>query len=446
MDLNLTTTIMPSASPELPEARGNAKGDDTSALPFDLALQSELQLLAPLLADVPGEKSTEGPETPDLLDALAASDPQQSGRPDVQLAILTTADPAAVPSTPTTPQLILPPLASPLPPPPADQALAASKPTSAAATVATATLAPMATAQHRALEAAPTAVAERTAEKTPARITGVATLAATPAAAVPADKALDVTSPLAALATHAPTPAHPEAPTARPRLPEMSHEAASDKPYERGEPAARTQPASAPAIEVERAPVRVEQPIAADVARPEAPVATAPSANVSSAPAGAFTAPPPVSQFTAPQASAVATAHIPTPLGHAEWAGQLREKIVWLVDRQQQTAEIHIHPAHLGPVEVMLTLNDDRTSIAFVSPHPAVREAIESSFSDLRATLEERGLNLGHASVSADARDAREQLPQNAQPGRRFAGGVAAGVETPVQRTLLQRGLVDTFA
>jgi flagellar hook-length control protein FliK len=190
--------------------------------------------------------------------------------------------------------------------------------------------------------------------------------------------------------------------------------------------------------------VRPEQPFGVDVARPEAPTATAPTANLSTAPAAAFTAPS-VSQFTSPQTAAVATAHVQTPIGQAEWANQFREKVVWLVDRQQQTAEIHIHPAHLGPVEVMLTLTDDRTSIAFVSPHPAVREAIESSFADLRATLEERGLNLGHASVSADARDAREQLPQNAQSGRRLPGG-AVGVETPVQRTLAQRGLVDTFA
>jgi flagellar hook-length control protein FliK len=445
MDLNLMTTIMPSASPELPDARGNAKAEDASVLPFELALQAELQLLAPMLEDVPGEQSTDAGATADLLDALTASDPQQSGRPESQLAILTPPDPSAVAPTPTTPQLILPPLPPTLPLPPADQALPASKPTSAQASVGSATLAPMVMAQLKPAEVTPTSTAERTAEKPPARVTGVSTPTARAAAGIPADEALDVTSPLAAFPPQAHASAQPEGPTVRPRLPGMAHEASSDRPHERAESPARTQPLDAPAIEVERAAVRVEQPVVADVARPEAPAAPAPAANVSTTPAAAFTTAPAVAQYT-PTQPAAATAHIPTPLGHAEWASQLREKVVWLVDRQQQTAEIHIHPAHLGPVEVMLTLNDDRTSIAFVSPHPAVREAIESSFADLRATLEERGLNLGHASVSADARDAREQLPQGAQAGRRFMGGGAAGVETPVQRTLVQRGLVDTFA
>ena len=76
-----------------------------------------------------------------------------------------------------------------------------------------------------------------------------------------------------------------------------------------------------------------------------------------------------------------------------------------------------------------------------------VREAIEASFPDLRATLEERGLALGHASVSADSKDAREQLPQDAQPGRRLPGSLLTAEESHIQRrVLLQRGLVDTFA
>jgi flagellar hook-length control protein FliK len=117
-----------------------------------------------------------------------------------------------------------------------------------------------------------------------------------------------------------------------------------------------------------------------------------------------------------------------------------------LVDRQQQTAELHIHPPHLGPVEVMLTLNDEKTSIAFVSAHPAVREAIEASFADLRATLEQRGLALDHSSVSADAQDAREQLSQNAESARRLGGKVAATADEPQRSRLAHYGLVDTFA
>ncbi len=438
------TAMVAPASAEPPDARASLKGEDADALPFELALQTELELLAPL-ADVALGKGIDAGETSDLTDALTASDKSDSSQPACSLAILAAAESLLQP-TAATPQLILPALTPPPPPPlatpSAEEPVAPAIAAATSATAASATLVPMAMAQLRSAEPASTGPVERASEKTFARHTGVAAIPTATPAAEPGEKGLEGPGAGSTGASEVPRDAGP-APT-RPRLPETANEAQPDKRHVRGESPTEVQ-ASAPRVEAERAPVRLEQPLAVEM-RPDAPVTPSPAANVSTTPAPTFTAPH-VSQYTAPQSPAAATAHIQTPFGQTEWTEQFREKVVWLVDRQQQTAELHIHPPHLGPVEVMLTLNDDRTSIAFVSPHPAVREAIEASFADLRATLEERGLNLGHASVSADARDAREQLPQNAQSsGRRFPGGIATAEDMPLQRALLQRGLVDTFA
>lgn len=148
-------------------------------------------------------------------------------------------------------------------------------------------------------------------------------------------------------------------------------------------------------------------------------------------------------------AQAPVTARIDTPLGASGWGEAFQQKIVWLVDRQQQSAELHINPPHLGPVEVSLSMGEEGTHVAFASPHAAVREAIEASLADLKTALGEKGLALGQATVGADSQAAREQLQGEARSGSaggRNGGTGEAPVELPVPPRAVQRGLVDIFA
>jgi flagellar hook-length control protein FliK len=152
------------------------------------------------------------------------------------------------------------------------------------------------------------------------------------------------------------------------------------------------------------------------------------------------------------------TAKVDTPLGTAGWGDAFNQRIMFLVDRQQQSAELHINPPHLGPVDIMLNLNNDTASLAFVSPHAAVREAIEASLPDLQTALNQRGLEMAQTLVSADSSSAREQFSQaTADAGsgnggrdgsRQNRGGPATGplvVDAP-RRVVASRGLVDIFA
>jgi flagellar hook-length control protein FliK len=144
---------------------------------------------------------------------------------------------------------------------------------------------------------------------------------------------------------------------------------------------------------------------------------------------------------------AVTSARIDTPLGAPGWAEGFQQKMVWLVDRQQQSAELHINPPHLGPVEIMLNIGEDGARITLCSPHASVRAAIEASLPELRAAFDERGLTLGEATVSADSGAAREQFARAQRGDRAPEGGTPAALVTEsvnVQAT--RRGLVDIFA
>jgi len=99
------------------------------------------------------------------------------------------------------------------------------------------------------------------------------------------------------------------------------------------------------------------------------------------------------------------------PVGQPRWGGDFAQKIVWLTSQHHQVAEIHLNPAHLGPVDVMLNISQDQATVQFVSPHLAVREAIEAALPKLREMMAENGIQLGNVMVGAESfqQDNRQQ-------------------------------------
>jgi hypothetical protein len=92
---------------------------------------------------------------------------------------------------------------------------------------------------------------------------------------------------------------------------------------------------------------------------------------------------------------------VATPLGHPGWDAEMSERIVWMTSKSMSSAEIHLNPPNLGPVEVRISLNQDQqASIQFVSPHAAVREALEAAMPKLRDLFGAQQLSLADVSVS----------------------------------------------
>ncbi|MCB4360880.1 flagellar hook-length control protein FliK [Quatrionicoccus australiensis] len=157
-------------------------------------------------------------------------------------------------------------------------------------------------------------------------------------------------------------------------------------------------------------------------------------------------------QKQATQAQSVST-EVSTPLHADNWSNNFSEKIVWLAKNDQQTAQININPPQLGPVQITLQINGDQASAIFASPHAEVRQAIESSLSQLKEMLAGAGINLGQADVGANMAQQNREAPFQSANGNRSTGEnailpgigntVDSTVSTPVQRG---RGMVDLFA
>jgi flagellar hook-length control protein FliK len=163
-----------------------------------------------------------------------------------------------------------------------------------------------------------------------------------------------------------------------------------------------------------------------------------------------------VSPTTNPNAIAAASTALTPQVGTPDWDEALSQKVVFLSNAHQQTAELTLNPKDLGPLQVVLQVADNHAHALFVSQHQQVREAVEAALPKLREAMEQGGIGLGSASVSDGfARQTAQQgqdggSASSSRGGRSGRGGDTAGSDgavsvanVPVRRTV---GLVDTFA
>lgn len=162
------------------------------------------------------------------------------------------------------------------------------------------------------------------------------------------------------------------------------------------------------------------------------------------------------SDGVAPSAAApAATVAVESRVASPGWGAELGQKVVWLASQQQQVAHINVTPPQLGPIEIRLNLAHDQASATFVSPHAAVRDAIEAALPRLREMLAESGLTLGNVDVSAHSfGHARQDQARGEPTARGFVPEAASAVGALSGAALGSRaaglrggeGLVDIFA
>lgn len=139
---------------------------------------------------------------------------------------------------------------------------------------------------------------------------------------------------------------------------------------------------------------------------------------------------------------------IPLPFAQPGWEQGLGNRVMWMVNQQVQTAELRMNPAHLGPLEVRISIRDDQASVSFVSAHGHVREALQAAIPQLRDMLGENGLNLSNVNISqhsfADARQRPDHPSSDAGNGQ---GNSASGeLQDEAPLALVRLGLVDDYA
>jgi flagellar hook-length control protein FliK len=171
-----------------------------------------------------------------------------------------------------------------------------------------------------------------------------------------------------------------------------------------------------------------------------------PGAQATTTPAATPTSPPLVA--TPGDPARMPVLDVDTPMGHQAWRDAVGHHVTWMADQGISRAELRLNPAHLGPIEVRVSVQNDQVNVSFHASHAATREALESSLPRLRELLGDSGLSLGQASVSqqfAGGERAPEHAASSDRGGEFRVDREAAQIETPIT-TRVRVGLLDAYA
>lgn len=150
--------------------------------------------------------------------------------------------------------------------------------------------------------------------------------------------------------------------------------------------------------------------------------------------------------------SAPSSAGIPQQVGTPHWDTGLGDKVVWMIGSQMQTAQLHLNPPSLGPLEVRVSMSDGQANLTFMTQQVVVKEAIDAATPRLREMMVDGGVQMGSVSVNVGNFSQQEQQAkqQNESSSSRQAEiNVSNGLEGQAVVTTTQiddGGLVNLFA
>lgn len=112
-----------------------------------------------------------------------------------------------------------------------------------------------------------------------------------------------------------------------------------------------------------------------------------------------------VETATAAQRPNMAALAFNQSFGQPGWDNEVGEKVLFMAAQNLKFAEIRLDPPELGSLQVRVSVQNDQAHVSFVSPHAAVREALDSQATRLREMLAEQGMS----HVDVDVSDRRQQ-------------------------------------
>lgn len=96
---------------------------------------------------------------------------------------------------------------------------------------------------------------------------------------------------------------------------------------------------------------------------------------------------------------------------------QITEKITITHATTESSIELHLHPASLGNVNILLTSSKDGIVAKFTAQNEIVKEAVESQMMTLQQKFSEQGIKVTSIEVTIASHAFEQNLQQNAQNG-----------------------------
>lgn len=133
------------------------------------------------------------------------------------------------------------------------------------------------------------------------------------------------------------------------------------------------------------------------------------------------------------QALPHAQASLPTPLDAPEFTQKLADQIsLWVGQARNDgpmTAELHLNPAEMGPINVKISLDGQSAHVDFAAAALETRQAIEASLSMLSSSLNDVGLSLSGGGVFSQTPQQQQAFSQAPNGGANASGRAGQGAD-----------------
>lgn len=138
--------------------------------------------------------------------------------------------------------------------------------------------------------------------------------------------------------------------------------------------------------------------------------------------------------------------------GKTGWDQAISQKVVWMLGAQEQSATLTLNPPDMGPLQIVIQVNNDQADTTFISDNAEVRQALQDGMDNLREKMSESGIQLGQANVNS-GEQMKQQFQQASQHARADSAQGKSMVNPSVEHVAssqaaarVANGLVDTFA
>jgi flagellar hook-length control protein FliK len=176
-------------------------------------------------------------------------------------------------------------------------------------------------------------------------------------------------------------------------------------------------------------------------------------------PAAALTAALQQTSTAVAAAQAGAETRLAPPVGSTAWDNAVGQKVVWMAANGEHSASLTLNPPDLGPMQVVLAVNNNHATVNFSAPQPEVRQALEAALPRLKEMMSDAGIQLGQANVGAGSQGqfagfdrgngGDDGNGRRQRGGDAFAVGGVTATDTRVRQGRIRiapDGAVDTFA
>lgn len=96
--------------------------------------------------------------------------------------------------------------------------------------------------------------------------------------------------------------------------------------------------------------------------------------------------------------------------GKSGWDQAISQRVMMMVNNAQQSATISLNPPELGPLEIVISVNNEQADTTFLSDRKEVRQALQDGMDNLRTMMKESGIALGQTNIGA--RDQQQSQSQ----------------------------------